>query len=157
MRCANSSFSMDEKGFGVNISWTKMRKWAQASLVPRQSQPGYLLALRRKSRRIPRSPRPKRSCPGDADERPSARFTGDIALCRITNETINNYSLVLPFRRRGEKRNYEIDDEEHFQKNSHVQNPRHPYQQVVVVNLWFLTFAPAVAIPRSGLRFLAPG
>jgi hypothetical protein len=22
MRCANSSFSMDEKGFGVNISWT---------------------------------------------------------------------------------------------------------------------------------------
>ena len=85
------------------------------------------------------------------------RFTGDIALCRITNETINYYSLVLPFRRRGEKRNYEIDDEEHFQKNSHVQNPRHPYQQVVVVNLWFLTFAPAVAIPRSGLRFLAPG
>jgi hypothetical protein len=28
MRCANSSFSMDEKGFGVNISLDGMKKWA---------------------------------------------------------------------------------------------------------------------------------
>ena len=44
-----------------------------------------------------------------------------------------------------------------LRSDSFVQNQRPPYQQVVVVNLWFLTFAPAVAIPRSGLRFLAPG
>jgi hypothetical protein len=40
---------------------------------------------------------------------------------------------------------------------SHVQNVRALYQEVVVAHLWFLTVTPAVAIPRSGLRFLAPG
>jgi hypothetical protein len=48
-------------------------------------------------------------------------------------------------------------DRRRLRSDNFVQNQRPPYQQVVVVNLWFLTFAPAVAIPRSGLRFLAPG
>jgi hypothetical protein len=121
----------------------------------RQSQPGYLLALRRKSRRIPRPPRPKRSWPGDLDERRSADSPG-ISLYVQDNERNNQqlrFSASIPQTRRKE----ELGDRRRgtFPKELPRTEPKTPL--IVVVNLWFLTFAPAVAIPRSGLRFLAPG
>jgi hypothetical protein len=81
-----------------------MKKWAQASLVTAAKPVWISSGSETKSRRIPRPPRPKRSCPGDVDERRSADSPGIARMCRMTNETINNYSLVLSFRRRGEER-----------------------------------------------------
>jgi hypothetical protein len=134
-----------------------MKKWAQASLVTATKPVWISSDSETKSRRIPRPPRPKRSCPGDVDERRSADSPG-IALYVQDNERNNQqlqFSAFIPQTRRRE----ELGDRRRgtFPKELPRTEPKTPYQQVVVVNLWLLPFAPAVAIPRSGLRFLAPG
>ena len=82
-----------------------MKKWAQASLVT-ATKPAWISSdSETKSRRIPRPPRLKRSCPGDVDERRSADSPG-IALYVQDNERNNQqlqFSAFIPQTRRREE------------------------------------------------------
>ena len=141
-----------------------MKKWAQASLVTATKPVWISSGSETKSRRIPRPPRPKRSCPGDVDERRSADSPG-IALYVQDNERNNQqlqFSASIPQTRRRE----ELGDRRRgtFPKGLPRTEPKTPLSassccQLMVSNVRPCRCYPEIwpALPGAGLdRFPPP-